>query len=276
MPFNDLLQLTIKKHNSMLCVGLDPIFDKIPAKFKNQEEPLYEFCKYIVDETSEFASCFKPNSAFFEAEGSNGLAQLKKIVNYIKSSFPELLVILDAKRGDIDSTNEGYVKFAFSYFKADAITLSPYLGREAMTPFLNLKEKGCIFLCKTSNNGSAEFQNLQLVSKKNLKVDKSESSNLFEYLAKQIEYSWNENNNCMLVAGATNPNDLKKIRECAPTLPILIPGVGAQGGDLKLSVQNASDSNKSGILIAVSRSIIYSDNPRKEAGNIRDEINSYL
>jgi orotidine-5'-phosphate decarboxylase len=115
-----------------------------------------------------------------------------------------------------------------------------------------------------------------LLSKKNLKVDKSDSSNLFEYLAKQIEYSWNENNNCMLVAGATNPNDLKKIRECAPTLPILIPGVGAQGGDLKLSVQNASDSNKSGILIAVSRSIIYSDNPRKEAGNIRDEINSYF
>lgn len=269
MSFNNLLKKAIQKSNSMLCVGLDPVFEKLPERFQNKKDPLYEFCRYIIDETHEFTSSYKPNSAFFEAEGASGLTQLKKTIDYIKTSYPEIIVILDAKRGDIESTNEGYIKFAYDFLKADAITLHPYLGKQAMLPFLSLKNKGCIFLCRTSNLGSFEFQNLQV-------ENEGSKALLFQQIARQVAESWNENNNCMLVAGATNPLDLKKIRECAPTLFILIPGVGAQGGSLKLSVENALDDNKSGILIAVSRSIIYANNPKNEAKKLRDEINSYL
>jgi orotidine-5'-phosphate decarboxylase len=276
MSFNEKLNQIINKTGSLLCVGLDPVLEKIPERFSKYSEPLYEFCKYIVDETHDSVCGYKPNSAFFEAYGADGIAQLKKLMDYIKASYPDLIVILDAKRGDIESTNHGYLKFAYDYLKADAVTLHPFLGKEAIKLFLDQKEKGCVILCRTSNNGSFELQNLVVQS------DNSQSDNpnlalpLYEYIAKQVAQNWNENNNCMLVVGATQEYELGKIRKIVGDTPLLVPGIGAQGGDIEKTMKNGLNSQKSGLVIAISRGIIYASNPQQEARSYKNKINSFI
>lgn len=271
MNFSDKLNEIIVKNDSLLCVGLDPEQSKIPHHLKNSAYSLFEFNKAIIDATSDLAASYKPNSAFYEALGNKGIVELKMTCDYIKHKFPDMPIILDAKRADIGNTNEGYIKYAFEYLGADAITLNPYLGQEALSSFLKLEDKGCIILCKTSNRGAGEFQDLMV-----------EGEPLYLKVAKKVYSDWNKNKNCLLVAGATYPNELKAIREAAGDMFLLVPGIGAQGGDIEKTIKAGIRSDKSGLIISASRSILYAsggedfaDKAREEAQKLRDEINKY-
>lgn len=250
MTFLQKLDKIIKKNNSLLCVGLD-----------NGD---FKFNKKIIDQTYDLVCAYKPNSAFYEAHGAKGIEELKKTFNYIQKNYPNIPTVLDAKRGDIGNTNEGYVKFAFDYLNADAITLHPYLGKEALNPFLEHKEKGCFILCKTSNPGSGEFQNF------------GENNNpLYLKVAKNVYENWNYNKNCCLVVGATYPRELAKIRKIVGNMIILVPGIGAQGGDLGKTLKAGLTKQKSGLIINSSRGIIFAENPRTAALTLRNEINKF-
>jgi len=235
-----------QKNNSLLCVGLDQAF--------------FEFNKNIIDTTHDLVCAYKPNSAFYEAGGVQGIEALKKTCDYINSL--DIPIILDAKRADIDSTNLGYIKFAFDYLQVDALTLHPYLGKTALKSFLDLKDKFFFILCRTSNPGAAEFQDL-----------KSNGKMLFEIVAENISKNWNINNNCGLVTGATYPQELKKIRDIVGQMPLLIPGIGAQGADVEKTVKAALGGD---FLINSSRGIIFSQNPREEAKKLKEKINASL
>jgi len=234
-------------------VGLDPV-----------EPGQFEFNKRIIDQTAQFAAAFKPNIAFYEAYGEQGLKELKLTMEYLQKNYPDIFTICDAKRADIGSTNEGYVKAIFDYFGFDAMTLHPYLGAEALEPFLSRKDKASIILCRTSNPGAGELQDLQ-----------SDGKPLWQIVAEKISKEWNKNNNCMLVVGATYPVELKKIREIAGDMTFLVPGVGAQGGSVKEAVQAGINSKGKGMIINSARGIIFAADPAAEAKKLRDEINQY-
>jgi len=237
-----------QKNNSLVCIGLD--------------NDNFEFNKKIIDATADYVCAYKPNSAFYEGQGAKGIESLKKICDYINSQYPEIPIILDAKRGDIDNSNQGYIKFTFDYLGADALTLHPYLGKLALKPFLDLKDKFFFILCRTSNPGAGEFQDLKVGDKM-----------LFECVAHKISKTWNENQNCGLVTGATYPEELKKIRSIVGKMPLLIPGIGAQGGNVEKTVKAALGGD---FLINSSRGIIFSDNPRLAARKLKEEINEYI
>lgn len=253
MTFQQKLDKAVTKNNSLLCVGLDP-----------QTKPLFSFCKKIIDQTHDLVCAFKPNSAFYEAYGASGITELKKLCTYIQNKYPQIPIILDAKRADIGNTNNGYVTYAFDYLKVDAITVHPYLGREALKPFLDRKDKGIIVLCRTSNEGAGEYQDLTIRGKR-----------LYMHVAKEVSKSWNKNKNCLLVIGATYPKEMQQIREVVGDLTFLVPGIGAQGGDVEKSVKAGKNSKGRGMIISASRSVLYAKNPREEAMKLRDEINNY-
>jgi len=253
-----------EKINSLLCVGLDADFEKIPERFKKLESPQFEFNKWLIEETHEYAAAYKPNSAFYEARGDQGMRELKMTIDYINKNYPDIFTILDAKRSDIGNTNNGYVAAAFDWLGVDAITLHPYLGQDALLPFLDRADKASIILCRTSNPGAPEFQDLQ-----------TEDKPLWQRVAENISTKWNKNNNCMLVVGATYPEDLKKVREIVGDMTILVPGVGAQGGDVEAVMKNGLNSKKLGLIINSSRGIIFSDNPKEEAQKLCEEIRKY-
>jgi orotidine-5'-phosphate decarboxylase len=250
--------------NSLLCVGLDPDFEKLPENFKTMAFPQFGFNKYIIDQTAEFVSAYKPNMAFYEARGEQGWAELKMTVEYLSKNHPDIFTICDAKRGDIGNTNNGYVKAIFYDLNFDAITLHPYLGQEGLKVFLERADKVCIILCRTSNPGAKEFQDLESGGKK-----------LWQIVAEKVSSEWNFNHNCMLVAGATYPEELGEIREIVGEMTLLVPGVGAQGGDVELSVKAGVNSKKLGLIISTSRAVIFAENPAEEAKKLRDEINKY-
>ena len=277
MTFSQKLDKIIIENNSLVCVGLDSDIEKIPSFLKNKKYPQFEFNKAIIDATHDLVCSYKPNIAFYEAEGVKGLLELKKTMAYLKKNYPKIPVILDAKRADIGSTNQGYVKFIFDYLKADAVTVNPYLGEEALAPFLAEKDKGIIVLCKTSNPGAAEFQDLYLMNDRPL--DKSE---LYKYVAYQVSKKWNKNKNCFLVVGATYPQELKEVRKIVGEMTLLIPGVGRQGGDLEKVLAVGLNSEKKGLIINSSRAIIFcsfgkdfDQRAREEAKKLKDKINLY-
>ncbi len=249
--------------NSLLCVGLDPEIERIPERFRAMELPLFEFCKWIIEQTHEFAVAYKPNMAFFEARGVLGLQELEHTIEYLRREHPEIVTICDAKRGDIGNTNRGYVASVFDQMGFDSITLHPYLGREALAPFLDRADKASIILCRTSNPGAGEFQDVS-----------SDGKPLWERVAERVSSDWNANGNCMLVVGATYPEEMRRIREVAPTLPFLVPGVGAQGGDVAAVVAAGLDAKGKGLLISSSRGILFAADPAKAARELRDEINA--
>jgi len=253
MTFQQKLDKAISRSNSLLCVGLDP-----------QSKPLFSFCKKIIDQTHDLVCAYKPNSAFYEAYGAEGIKELKKLCAYIQKKYPYIPIILDAKRADIGSTNNGYVSYAFDYLKADAVTVHPYLGKEAMKPFLERKDKGIIVLCRTSNKGAGEYQDLTVKGKK-----------LYIQVAKEVARSWNVNKNCLLVVGATYPREMREIRTAVGDMTFLVPGIGVQGGDIKKSVNAGKNSEGRGIIMSASRSVLNAKNPREEAMKLRDEINKY-
>jgi orotidine 5'-phosphate decarboxylase subfamily 2 len=256
MKFGDLLDRAVEKNNSLLCVGLDIDLARIPQKFLKHDDPIYAFNREIIESTQDLVCAFKPNIAFYEMYGLHGLASLIKTIEFIHTL--KLPVILDAKRGDVGHSSNAYAKSLFEIFKADATTVNPYMGHDSVRPFLDYKEKGVFILCLTSNSGSKDFQNY------------GQDLPLYLSVARRV-MEWNDNGNCGLVVGATKPDELKGVSDLAPGLPILIPGVGAQGGDLEAAVKFGGQRP----IINASRSIIFADNPKAEAKKLRDEINKY-
>ncbi|MFA6520025.1 MAG: orotidine-5'-phosphate decarboxylase [Candidatus Paceibacterota bacterium] len=253
-----------KKINSLLCVGLDSDFEKIPGRFKELEHPQFEFNKWVIEETHEYSASFKLNSAFYEARGDKGIKELKMTMDHIIKSYPDIFTILDAKRADIGNTNNGYVTSAFDWLGFDAITLHPYLGEEALDPFLERKDKGSIILCRTSNMGASELQDLEV-----------EGKPIWQIVAERVSEVWNKNNNCMLVVGGTYPEEMKKIRKITGDMTFLVPGIGAQGGDLEAVMKSGLNSEGLGLIINSSRGIIFSENPKLEAQKLCEEIRKY-
>ena len=260
----------LKKYNtradavgSLLCVGLDVDAAKIPQRFRNEAHPQFSFAKFVIDRTAEYVAAFKPNTAFYEARGAQGWAELKMTVDYLRTQHPEIVTICDAKRADIGNTNQGYVTAIFDEMGFDAITLHPYLGREALEPFLKRAEKASIVLCRTSNPGAGEFQDLMVDGKP-----------LWRKVAERVAQEWNMLGNCMLVVGATYPEEMRVIRETAPEVTFLVPGIGAQGGDVAAVVAAGLDASGKGLIISTSRSVLFSDDPAAAARQHRDEINA--
>ena len=243
-----------------LCVGLDSDFEKIPeaARIDGVRGTLVAFNRAVIDATKDLVCAFKPNSAFYEAHGDEGFAALRETIEYIHEQAPEIPVILDAKRADIGNTNQGYVTSILDHLRCDAITVHPYLGVEAVRPFLERKEKGIFVLCKTSNHGSGEFQDIEVNGEK-----------LYRIVARHVAESWNGNGNCGVVAGATYPEELAEIRAIVGDMPILVPGIGAQGGDLESSVKAAKNSRGGGFIIAASRAVIFASERKDFAGAAR-------
>jgi orotidine 5'-phosphate decarboxylase subfamily 2 len=255
MTFQDKLNKIVRKNNSLVCVGLD-------SDVKTDQ---FLFNKAIINSTFDLVCSYKLNTAFYEAIGLKGIKALKATCDYLKSKFPTIPVIIDAKRGDIGNTNKGYAKFVFEYLRGDAITVNPYLGEEAIRPFLNHKDRGIIILCRTSNPGAGEFQDLKVKGKP-----------LYQVVAAQVAKKWNKNRNCLLVIGATYTDELRQVREIVgDKMTFLVPGIGTQGGDLQTTLKVGLNSKKQGLIINSSRGIIFAKNPRVEAQKLRDFINGF-
>src|SRR4051812_15868559 len=267
MTFLEMLQAAQQRNRSMLCVGLDPEPTRFPAGLKGDATRIFDFCARIVDATGDLAVAFKPQIAYFAAHRAE--AQLEQLVRHIRAGFPHVPVILDAKRGDIGSTAEQYAREAFERYDADAVTLSPFMGFDSVQPYLKFPEKGAFLLCRTSNPGGDDLQNQRLAS-----VDGQPL--LYEHVARLAQGPWNLNGQLGLVVGATYPNEIERVRAIAPTLPLLIPGVGAQGGDAVATVR-AGWREEAPIVVNSSRAILYAssgadfaDAARREATRTRD------
>ncbi|HKJ26925.1 MAG TPA: orotidine-5'-phosphate decarboxylase [Anaerolineales bacterium] len=258
MSFFTELEQRAKEINSLLCIGLDPHIADLPEP---TAKAALLFCKNLVNATQDLALCYKPNIAFFEALGIEGLEALKKLIEHIPNSIP---VILDAKRGDIASTADAYAHAAFEIYKANAITLNPYLGFDSITPFIKDDRRGAFLLCKTSNPGADDLQDIPLVT----------GQPVFEYLA-GLARTWNTQNNIGLVVGATHPEALQLVRKTAPTLWILAPGIGAQGGDMLSALQAGLRTDGLGMILPVSRGISRAEDPRKTAEHFVSQINHF-
>ncbi len=298
--FMDMLKARWQDADTLACVGLDPAIDKLPdsirSRHTNPAEAILAFNKEIIDATHDLVCAFKPQSSYYEAFGPDGIKALKQTVEHIHKVAPTVPVILDAKRADIGSTNEGYVQALFDYLKLDAVTLQPYLGLDALAPFFALKNKGLIVLCRTSNPNSGEFQDLMpRLSAKQIKAltlgpsgtygsnhDWSKGISLYNYVALRVANHQNQAGNCLLVVGATYPEEMKQIRQLVGDLPFLVPGIGAQGGDIEATVKAGQDSLGQGMIINSARGIIYASSgadfaqaARKETLKLKDEINKH-
>lgn len=243
MTFNKRLNEVCAKRNSLVCVGLDIDLKKIPKFILNKKEPQIYFSQAIIDATLEYAAAYKINTAFFEAYGTKGWEAMTKIVNYLPD---KAIKIADAKRGDIGNTSKMYASAFFQELNFDALTVNPYLGSDAVAPFLEDEAKGVFILCHTTNKGAEDFQKFS-----------NGKQALFELVAHHV-LQWNVRNNCGLVVGATYPAEMKHVRSLVPELPFLVPGLGAQGGDFELAIKYATTENGSGAIFNFSRSIIYS------------------
>jgi orotidine-5'-phosphate decarboxylase len=266
MKFLEKLTSASRHNRSLLCIGLDPDPDLMPPV------DIVRFNREIIDATSDLVCAYKPNLAFYEAQGITGLQALEKTIAHIPDSIP---VIGDAKRGDISSSSRAYARALFDALGFDAITVNPYLGHDSISPFIDYADKGIFILCKTSNPGAGDFQ-------ESLYLQREVSIPLFEMVAlKALE--WNVNGNIGLVVGATHPQQLQRIRELCPELPLLIPGIGAQGGDLETTVRDGTDVRGERAIINCSRQVLYASKEkdfaaaaRREALSLRERINEYL
>ncbi len=274
MTFTDKLRKRWDVAGSLLCVGLDPDPARFPAAFGGNGDALFPFCRDIADATAEFACAFKPQIAYFAAH-PGGEDALARLMAHLRAAHPQVPVILDAKRGDIGSTAQQYAAEAFDRYGADAVTLNPYMGRDSADPFLQRADRGCIFLCHTSNAGARDFQEL-------IVPDGSGGEPLYQRIARTIAADWNGAGNCALVVGATFPEELKVIRGIVGDMPLLIPGVGAQGGDVEAVVRNGATADGTGLMINSSRGILYASSgagyaaaAADAAKSLRDQINRY-
>ncbi len=251
----------IEAVDSLLCVGLDPDYPKLPQRFREQSDPQQKFGQWIIDQAADFAAAIKLNTAFYEARGAQGIAEMESTIHYVRTHHPELVTICDAKRADIGNTNKGYAEAIFDRMGFDAVTLHPYLGRDALEPFLSRRDKMCIVLCRTSNPGAGEFQDLDV-----------SGNPLWLAVAERVSSEWDVEGNCALVVGATYPEEMRRVREAAPRTTFLVPGIGAQGGDVQAVVEAGISAHGAGLLLSASRSILFSDSPAAAARAHRDEI----
>ena len=255
---------------------MDTEFDKLPTTFRqytSKPEAIVRFNQDIIDATHDLVCAYKPNAAFYEALGRDGWDGLFNTIDYIKTNYPDIPIILDAKRGDIGSTNEAYARAIFDELKADAVTVHPYFGWEALKPFLERKDKGIILMASNSNPGAGEFQDLPV-------GDKGEP--LYKVVARQVATVWNENGNCAVTVGATYPDKITEVRSVVGDMPLLVLGLGQQGGEVEPTIRAAQDSRGWGMIVSSTRAIIYAsrnDDYRKaartEAMKLRTEINGF-
>jgi len=267
--FIDRLNAAWATHNSLLCVGLDPDPAKFPAHLAGRPDAIFEFCKAIVDATADLACAFKPQIAYFSARRAED--QLEALIAHIREHHPEVPVILDAKRGDIGSTAEQYAVEAFERYRADAVTVNPYMGRDSIEPYLAWADRGVILLCRTSNPGGSDLQFLDVGGER-----------LFERLARLAADEWNTTGQLALVVGATFPAEIARVRELTGDMPLLVPGIGAQGGDIEATVKAGRSRQGTGLMINSSRAILYAgkgedfaDAARAVALATREAINLY-
>lgn len=265
--FFSFLEKRVEDSSSLLCIGLDP---HIPDLKESSAASALDFCLTLVKQTAPYAAAFKPNAAFFEVFGAEGWSALKQVIEAISEESKRLgskiPVILDAKRGDIASTAEAYAQSAFDHLGAHCITLNPYLGHDSIEPFISNPENGIFLLCKTSNAGSMDLQNVLV-----LPTGSDSPMPLYNYVA-HLAQKWNVNNNIGIVVGATHPKIMGMIRASVPELWFLTPGVGAQGGELESTLRSGLRSDGKGLLIPISRGISRSSNPAKAAAEFRDQI----
>lgn len=270
MTFIQKLRNRWQQADTLVCVGLDPDPAKFPDSFVDDDDALFAFCRDIADATAQYACAFKPQIAYFAAH-NHGEAALQRLIAHINAEHPDVPVILDAKRGDIGSTAQQYACEAFERFGADAVTLNPYMGKDSAQPFLDYNDRGCVFLCHTSNPGARDFQELLI-----------DGQPLYQHIARTIAADWNADGNCALVVGATFPEELKVIRNLVGDMPLLIPGIGAQGGDVEAVVKNGKTADGSGLMINSSRGILYAaqgdgyaEAAADAARELRDTINRF-
>ena len=274
MSFSELLRQRWTEANSLLCVGLDPELAKFPAHLRSDPDAVFTFCRAIVDATADLVCAFKPQIAHVAALGEE--EALRRLVAYIHAAHPGVPVILDSKRGDIGSTARNYASEAFDRYGSDAVTVNPYLGRDSAQPFLDRADKGVVVLCRTSNPGSGEFQDLPLAG-----ADGA-TRPLYQHVEQRVANEGNANGNCLLVVGATWPKELAEVRALTGDLPVLVPGVGAQGGDVEAVLRHGATRDGTGLVISSSRAILYAGHDtdfaaaaRRAARVQRDEINRY-
>ena len=275
MKFTEQLAAAWQKNNSLLCIGLDPDPAKFPAHLKDRPDAIFQFCAAIADATADLACAFKPQIAYFAARRAED--QLEALIAHIHENHPGVPVILDAKRGDIGSTAEQYAIEAFERYRADAVTVNPYMGRDSVEPWLAYPDKGVILLCRTSNPGGSDLQ-FQKVGAGN--------TPLYELVARMVAQDWNTTGQCALVVGATFPGEIARVREIVGDLPLLVPGIGAQGGDIEATVKAGKTAAGTGLMINSSRAILYAATDknagedfaaaaRRVAQETRDAINRW-
>lgn len=269
MKFLEQLKGAWARNDSLVCVGLDPELERFPARLAGQASPIFQFNRAIVDATADLVCAYKPQFAHYAAYEAED--QLERTIEYIHQQHPGIPVILDSKRGDVGNTAQRYALEAFERYGADAVTVNPYLGTDSLEPFLAYEERGVIVLCRTSNPGAADLQDLDTGGRK-----------LYEVVAQLAASRWNARGNCALVVGATYPRELAQVRALTGDMPFLVPGVGAQGGDVQAVVRNGQTAAGDGLMISSSRAILYaaSDDHWVEAARaatrkLRDEINQH-
>ncbi|HEX9172404.1 MAG TPA: orotidine-5'-phosphate decarboxylase [Telluria sp.] len=271
MNFINKLTAAWTSNDSLLCVGLDPDVARFPAHLRGRPDAIVDFCKAIIDATADLACAFKPQIAYFAALGAE--AQLEAICRYLRDAYPHIPLILDAKRGDIGATAHQYAREAFDRYGADAVTVNPYMGFDSVEPYLEWSERGVIVLCRTSNAGGSDLQFLDVGGVP-----------LYQHVARLVAEKWNRNGQLALVVGATFPDELAQVRAIVGDMPLLVPGVGAQGGDVAATVRAGRTGNGTGMMINSSRAILYAAAQegedfaaaaRRVALQTRDEINLY-
>ena len=271
VKFIDKLSAAWTTNNSLLCVGLDPDLDRFPAHLKDQPDAIVTFCKAIIDATADLACAFKPQIAYFAALGAE--SQLEEICRYLRDTYPHIPLVLDAKRGDIGATAHQYAREAFDRYGADAVTVNPYMGFDSVEPYMAWPDRGVIVLCRTSNAGGSDLQFLDVGGTK-----------LYQHVARLVADKWNRNGQCALVVGATFPEELAQVRAIVGDMPLLVPGVGAQGGDVAATVRAGKTAGGAGMMINSSRAILYAAPQagedfaaaaRRVALQTRDDINRF-
>ena len=245
--FIEQLAQAWKRSGSLLCIGLDPELERFPKQFAGQASPIFQFNKAVIDATAHLVCAYKPQFAHYAAYEAED--QLNRTIQYIHSNYPGIPVILDAKRGDIGNTAARYAIEVFERYAADAVTVNPYLGGDSLEPFLAYEDRGVIILCRTSNPGAGDLQDLE-----------SGGGKLYQVVAERTVRVWNRRGNCLLVVGATNPAELADVRQRVGSMPLLVPGVGAQGGNLADAVTRGQTADGTGLIISASRSILYASN----------------
>ncbi|MDB5727194.1 MAG: pyrF [Noviherbaspirillum sp.] len=244
MTFIEKLSAAWTANDSLLCVGLDPDTGRLPADLRNRPDGIFAFCKAIIDATADTACAFKPQIAYFAALRAED--QLEAICAYLRKQYPQIPIVLDAKRGDIGATAEQYAREAFERYRADAVTVNPYMGFDSIAPYLEWNDRGAIVLCRTSNPGGSDLQFLTV-----------EGKPLYQLVAGLVADKWNRNGQCALVVGATFPAELAQVRRIVGDMPLLVPGIGAQGGDIEATVAAGKTSAGTGMMINSSRAILY-------------------